>query len=152
MWYTKNMKLKIGDMAPQFSATDQNNKVHVLSDYSGRWLVLYFYPKDFTSGCTVEAQKFRDAFQELNQKAAVVGVSADTIESHEKFCSKYKLPFTLLSDTDKKMISGYGADGLIFSRRVSFLIGPDGVIRKIYDKVDPEIHAEQILNDLNQIE
>jgi peroxiredoxin Q/BCP len=145
------MKLEIGNPAPAFSALDQNNNRHTLNDYSGRWLVLYFYPKDFTSGCTVEAQQFRDAFNKLKEKAVVVGVSSDTIDSHKQFCDKYGLQFTLLADTDKKMITDYGADGLIFTRRVSFLIDPDGNIGKIYDKVNPEIHAQEILNDLEEI-
>lgn len=145
------MKLEAGTKAPDFAALDQNNKEHKLADYNGRWLVLYFYPKDFTSGCTVEAEKFRDSFDELKEKTAVVGVSSDSVESHEGFCSKYGLQFTLLSDPDKKMINSYGADGVIFTRRVTFLIDPQGSIRKIYDKVNPEVHAQEIISDLEKM-
>lgn len=140
--------LQINDLAPNFSAPDQDNQIHQLSDYKGKYLVLYFYPKDDTPGCTKEACSMRDNIQELKNKAEVVGVSADTIESHQKFVEKYGLPFTLLADPEKKIIDAYGADGLIFKKRVTFLINPEGKIVKIYDKVDVNKHAEQILKDL----
>lgn len=143
------MKLNIGDNAPDFTANGQDGKKHSLSDYKNQWLLLYFYPKDFTPGCTVEAEKFQDNFDELKKRAVIIGISADTIDSHKNFCDKYGLQFTLLSDTDKKIIDDYGANGLIFARRVSFLINPDGKIVKIYDKVSPEAHAAEILKDLN---
>lgn len=146
------MKLEIGKPAPDFRADDQNKKSHSLKEYLDHWLVLYFYPKDFTSGCTVEAEQFRDAFNDLKDRAVIVGVSADTAGSHKLFCDKYKLQFTLLSDPEKKIIQDYGADGIIFARRVSFLIDPKGIIRKIYNKVNPEIHASEILIDLRAME
>lgn len=140
--------LKVGDKAPDFDLKDSDNLHHRLSEYAGSWLLLYFYPKDFTSGCTTEACSLRDNFEKLKQKVQIVGISSDSTESHKKFSDKYSLPFTLLADPDRKTISDYGANGLIFAKRVSFLIDPEGVIEKVYDKVDPKTHANQILQDL----
>ena len=142
------MKLSAGDRAPNFSTPDQNGVIHTLAAYKGKWVLLYFYPKDFTTGCTTEACKFRDNFDKLKDKVVVVGVSNDSIDSHKKYTEHYSLPFTLLADTDKHMTGAYGTDGILFTRRTSFLINPDGIIEKIYEKVNPQIHAEQILIDL----
>jgi thioredoxin-dependent peroxiredoxin len=139
--------LKAGDKAPDFMLQDSNFVPHNISDYYGQWLLLYFYPKDFTSGCTTEACSLRDNFEKLKQMVQVVGVSGDSVESHKKFIEKYSLPFTLLADPNKKTISDYGANGIIFAKRVSFLINPKGVIEKVYNKVDPKVHASQILQD-----
>lgn len=132
------MALTVGDPAPKFSDTD----------YSGKWVLLYFYPKDFTSGCTTEACSFRDHFSELSQKLTVIGVSADSADSHTKFKDQYQLPFELIADPDRQLIKAYGADGLILAKRTSFLINPTGKIAKIYPQVDPSTHASQILADL----
>lgn len=144
-------KLQINSPAPDFTAYDQNGKYHSLKDYHGKWLLLYFYPKDDTPGCTKEACSLRDNFDSLNKKITIVGVSADSINSHKKFAQKYKLPFILLSDTEKKMINDYGANGLIFPKRITFLINPRGIIKKIYAKVDPANHANQIEQDLSEV-
>lgn len=142
------MNIKQGDKAPEFSAPDQNGKNWTLADYHGQWLLLYFYPKDFTSGCTKEACNFRDNFSELKKYAQVVGVSTDTINSHKKFEAKHNLPFTLLADPEKKLVSAYNADGMILSKRISFLINPEGIIEKVYEHVKPADHAAEVLKDL----
>lgn len=142
------MKLSVGDTAPDFTAPDQNGESYSLRDFKGKWILLYFYPKDFTSGCTREACSMRDHFEELSKSITIFGVSADSIDSHKKFALAYHLPFTVLADPEKKLIKAYGADGFLFTRRSSFLIDPEGKIAKIYDKVDPDIHATQVLSDL----
>ena len=145
------MRMKKADIAPDFTLPDETGKNRKLSDYLGNWVLLYFYPKDFTSGCIKEACSLRDNFQMLKKMVKIIGVSADSVKSHEKFSEKYSLPFTLLSDSGRKVINLYGATGLIFAKRVSFLINPKGVIEKVYDKVDPKVHAAQILTDLPKI-
>ena len=142
------MKLIEGTTAPDFSSPDQNGIVHSLMEYRGKWLLLYFYPRDFTSGCTTEACSLRDNFSQLSKLVTIIGVSGDSIDSHKKFSEKYALPFTLLADPERKLIKAYGADGLIFAKRTSFLIDPKGKIVKIYDRVDPQTHAGQIIGDL----
>ncbi len=121
-------------------------------NFPGHWTLVYFYPKDFTSGCTTEACSLRDNFAELQKKVTIIGVSADSESSHDKFKQKYSLPFALVADPDKKIIQAYGTDGLIFAKRTSFLINPQGKISKIYDHVNPSTHASQILTDLDQLE
>ncbi|OGJ59517.1 peroxiredoxin [Candidatus Peribacteria bacterium RIFCSPHIGHO2_01_FULL_55_13] len=140
--------LHVGDSAPAFTAPDQSGKIHSLQEYAGRFVLLYFYPKDDTPGCTTEACGFRDHFDELSKKAVILGVSKDDAESHARFAEKYDLPFPLLADPDKAIIAAYGADGVIYPKRVSFLIAPDGTIKKIYDKVACEEHAEEVLRDI----
>ena len=142
------MKLMAGDKAPDFKLPDQDGKMHSLSDYKGKWLVIYFYPKDFTPGCTKEACGFRDNFSLLKDKIQIVGISGDSVKIHNKFADKYNLPFTLLSDPNKKTVSKYGTDGLIFAKRTSFLINPEGIIEKIYPKVNPAGHTDEIIKDL----
>lgn len=142
------MKLSAGTKAPEFSVPDQFGAGHTLGEYKGRWVLLYFYPKDFTTGCIKEACKFRDSFEELSKKVTILGVSTDSVESHKKFAEYYKLPFTLLADTNKELTKAYGTDGILFTRRTSFLIDPEGKIVKIYEHVNPEIHADEILTDL----
>lgn len=153
------MKLKIGQLASDFTLLDQNSKKHSLSEYRGKWVLVYFYPKDDTPGCTKEACSIRDNFPKFTKlKVKVFGISVDSIKSHKKFAEKYKLPFTLLADEDKKVVKKYGVwvkkkfmskeyMGII---RTSFLIGPKGVIVKIYENVKPEIHAEEVLSNLNK--
>lgn len=142
--------LKIGMVAPNFQAPDQNNNLHKLSDYFGNWLLLYFYPRDNTPGCTTEACVIRDNFSEFKKfKAVVLGVSTNSISSHEKFATKLSLPFPLLADTDKKITKDYEASGLF--KRISYLIGPDGKIAKTYEKVKPQEHAIEVLRDLEAL-
>lgn len=136
--------LKQGQKAPTFTLLDQEGKTHTLADYAGQWVLLYFYPKDDTPGCTKEACTIRDAwpkFKKLGIK--VFGVSTDSTKSHAKFVDKYDLPFTLLSDEEKKVVEKYGV-----TSRVSFLIDPKGTIAKIYPNVKPEEHAVEVLQDL----
>src|SRR6185503_8199309 len=149
--------IKVGSLAPQFSLPDQNGKLHKLADYKGQWVLIYFYPKDDTTGCTKEACAIRDSFPKFGKiKAEVLGMSADSVESHAKFSKKYKLPFTLLSDPSKKMIEEYGAWGekkfmgraYLGIIRMSYLIDPKGKVAKIYPKVKPAEHAAEVLADL----
>lgn len=135
-------------MAPNFQAVDQTGHSHSLKQYHGRWVLVYFYPKDNTPGCTTEACSFRDAYSDLKEKLVLLGVSSDSQVSHQNFAQKFKLPFPLLADTDQIIINAYGANGLIMPKRVSFLIDPSGKIFKIYQKVNVNEHAQQILDDL----
>lgn len=146
------MTLNINDHAPDFSAPDQNGKIHTLKEFSGKWLLIYFYPKDFTSGCTTEACSLRDNFEKLSKLVTIIGVSGDSVDSHQKFTEKYSLPYLLLADPEQKMIKAYGANGLIFAKRTSFLIGPTGKIVRIYNHVDPTTHAGEILEDLIKLQ
>lgn len=131
-------------IAPDFTLLDESGVAHNLSDYIGDHVLLYFYPKDDTPGCTKQACAIRDAYDEFEKKGIqVIGISADSPESHKKFKAKYKLPFTLLSDKKKEVINIYGG-----TKRVSYLIDPMGFIVKTYPKVDPATHAETILKDL----
>ena len=142
--------LKVNTKAPQFSAYDQNNYKHSLTDYTNKYVILYFYPKDDTPGCTTEACGIRDNYLKLQEKAVVIGVSKDSVLSHKEFAEKYHLPFTLLSDPEKEIIKAYDADGA-FTQRITYLIDPKGIIVKTYPKVNPAMHAQEILNDLNSI-
>jgi thioredoxin-dependent peroxiredoxin len=148
--------LKPGDSLPNFSLKGQNKVVHTADEYRGKWLVVYFYPKDDTPGCTVEACSFRDMSGELIKSGVeVVGISKDSPGSHKKFAEKYSLPFTLLSDPTKQTIAAFGALGpkrfmgkeFMGVLRTTFLIDPEGKVRKVYENVTPEQHAEQILKD-----
>jgi peroxiredoxin Q/BCP len=149
--------ISIGKKASDFSLQDQTGKTQKLSDHLGKWVLLYFYPKDDTPGCTVEACTLRDNLPKFaTKKLTVLGVSKDTVESHKKFAAKYKLPFTLLADPEKKVMDAYGAWGkkkfmgreYMGTLRMSFLIDPQGVVKKIYPKVKPPKHAEEVLADL----
>ena len=149
--------LKPGDPAPAFDLLDQHGKRHTLADYQGRWLVLYFYPKDDTPGCTKEACHFRDQYEHLlEKKAAVVGVSLDDVQSHKAFMEKYNLPFPLLADPGGKVAMAYGSlyklGPLRFARRHSFIIDPQGRLAKIYREVKPAGHAQQVLDDLGALQ
>jgi len=137
-----------GDTAPQFSLADQNAHRHSLADYAGQWLVLYFYPKDDTPGCTQEACNFRDEWARLQQMGVtVLGISLDDISSHKAFAEKYHLPFPLLADLDGATAKAYGASPLLsrWAKRYTFIIDPEGVVAKAYLKVDPEHHANDPL-------
>ncbi len=146
--------------APLFILPDQDGKDHALADYRGTWILLYFYPKDDTPGCTKEACAIRDSFPDFKKlKIAVFGVSVDGAASHKKFKEKYKLPFTLLSDDKKEVVKKYGVWGKkkFMGRsyegtlRTSFLIDPEGKIAKTYEDVNPVSHAEEVLADLKKL-
>ena len=152
--------VQVGKKAPVFNLKDQNGKAHKLSLYVGKWVLLYFYPKDDTPGCIKEACMLRDNFPSFKKLGITVfGVSADNEKSHKKFEEKYQLPFTLLSDVDHMVAEKYGAWGLkkFMGReyegmhRVSFLINGEGKIAKVYEKVKPEVHAEEVLGDLKEL-
>lgn len=144
--------------APDFSLKGSENKIHSLSDYAGKWVVLYFYPKDDTPGCTIEACSLRDARDDISALGAeVVGISKDEALSHEKFKAKHSLNFTLLSDPDKVTIEAYGAWGKkMFGQegvlRRTFIINPEGVVVKAYGKVTPLGHGEQVLEELSRLQ
>ena len=148
------LKLNEGDPAPAFTAATNGGGNISLADFKGKNVILYFYPRDDTPGCTKEACAFRDHFADFKKKGAVVlGVSADPVKSHDKFVEKFKLPFTLLADEDKKIVEAYGVWGqksfmgrkYMGVHRVTFLIGPDGRIKKIWPTVKPEEHAAEVL-------
>jgi peroxiredoxin Q/BCP len=154
------LKLKPGDPAPDFSAATTTGSTLQLRDFTGKFLVLYFYPKDNTPGCNREACAFRDAHPGFAQHNAVVlGVSVDAASSHKKFTEKFNLPFNLIADVDKKVVTAFGVWGekSFLGRRyqgihrVTFLIGPDGVIRHVWPKVKPETHADDVLKVLDSL-
>jgi peroxiredoxin Q/BCP len=157
---TKKIELQEGDRAPSFKLQDQTGMWHRLSHHRGGWVLLYFYPKDDTPGCTKEACAIRDYFPNFKKlKAKVFGVSVDSVASHAKFAKKYKLPFTLLSDEEKLAVRTYGVwgkkkfMGRVYegTLRTSFLIDPKGKIRKIYRNVNPAVHAGEVLADLKAL-
>ncbi|MCR4314001.1 MAG: thioredoxin-dependent thiol peroxidase [Candidatus Uhrbacteria bacterium] len=149
--------LKLGQKAPAFTLPDQDGKEHRLADYAGQWVLVYFYPKDDTPGCTKEACTIRDAWPKFKKlKIQVFGVSVDSSKSHAKFADKYEVPFTLLSDEEKVVVEKYGVWGVkkfmgrtyMGTNRMSFLIDPQGKLAKIYENVKPEKHALEVLEDL----
>jgi len=151
-----NNQVKVGDAAPEFELSDQHGQLHSLEDYRDQWVVLYFYPKDDTPGCTTEACAFRDnifAYKELN--AQILGVSLDDLESHKAFAEEYGLPFPLLADVEGLAATSYGVKtrmlGMTVAKRQTFIIGPDGIIAKHYEKVDPDEHSAQVLVDLKKL-
>ena len=142
-----------GEPAPDFELLDQDGRMHSMEDYRGKWVALYFYPKDGTPGCTTEACEFRDqifAFREAN--CQILGVSLDDVESHREFAEEYSLPFPLLADTEGTTAEAYGVKtrlfGLTLAKRETYLIGPDGKVAKHYRNVDPDTHAAELLADL----
>ena len=147
---------RIGQVAPGFKLLDQTGKPQALTDYSGQYVVLYFYPKDDTPGCTKEACSFRDDLRQLEKLSAkIIGVSVDDSDSHARFAQKYHLPFPLLADKDGKVADSYGALtnlGIIkIAKRYTFLIAPDGKLAKIYLSVDTSRHSQEIIDDLKQL-
>ena len=149
--------LAVGDPAPVFTLPDQQGEPRSLSDYRGDWLVLYFYPKDDTPGCTTEACSFRDNINRLiAQDAVVLGVSMDTVESHAAFAAEHELPFPLLADPDGEVVERYGAlsDFMVvkFAKRQTFIIDPEGRIATIYRRVDPDEHVKDVLDDLKALQ
>lgn len=144
------------EQAPDFRLQDQNGDWHSLEDYRGQWVVLYFYPKDDTPGCTTEACNFRDdIYRYRAQGAAVLGVSLDDVESHKEFAEKYELPFPLLADVEHDAAKKYDVlttlGPLKFAKRETFLIDPKGRIARHYEDVDPETHAQEVLADLAEL-
>lgn len=147
-----------GSNAPQFTLDDQDGKPVSLSDYIGKKVLLWFYPKASTPGCTIEGQQFRDEFKNFQEKNTIIlGMSADSVKSQKNFCSKQEFPFTLLSDPEKTTIRDYEAIGLkkMYGReyegifRISYLIDENGLIEKAYEKVKPKEHAKEVLEDLD---
>ena len=148
--------VEIGAAAPEFELPDQEGQLHSLEDYRDQWVVLYFYPKDETPGCTTEACEFRDnifAFRKLN--AQILGVSLDDVESHKKFAENHGLPFPLLADTEGTTADAYGVKtkmmGWTVAKRQTFVIDPQGKIARHYEKVDPDEHAAEVLADLEAL-
>jgi len=147
--------LKVGDKAPNFSLQDQNNIIHTLSDYEGQWVVLYFYPKDDTPGCTTQACDFRDAVKRIiASKSVVFGLSLDSVSSHKLFAEKYNLPFSLLADEKGEVSKLYDSlrKLLGYAKRNTFIVDPEGNIAKIYLSVDPKTHSQMVLSDLESLQ
>ena len=148
---------QVGQQAPDFTLPSQDGTSIDIKDLRGKWVVLYFYPKDMTTGCTIEAHNFqRDIAQYEKANAMVVGVSVDTTGSHKEFCAQQGLTFKLLADTDKKVVEQYGSamdhNGTVLASRNTFLIDPQGKIAKVWVKVDPNKHSADVLSTLQSIE
>jgi len=146
-----------GTAAPNFSLPNQEGVQVSLDQFKGKWVVLYFYPKDFTSGCTIEAHNFqRDIDKYTAKNAVILGVSVDNVDSHKGFCTKEGLNFKLLADPDHTVVQKYGSvmeyGTMTLAARNTFLIDPTGVIRKVYLKVGPEGHSAEVLADLDQLQ
>lgn len=146
----------VGSAAPDFKLTNNEGKQVSLSDYKGKWVVLYFYPKDFTSGCTIEAKNFqRDLAKYEAANAVILGVSTDSADSHKEFCAKEGLNFKLLADTDGKTSAEYGStmeyNGAKYSARNTFIIDPSGKIAKVFEKVKVQAHSEEVLAALAEL-
>ena len=149
--------LSVGSQAPNFILNDQHNITHELNDYIGRWVILYFYPKDDTPGCTTQACDFRDAVERIiASKSTVFGVSLDSVASHKRFAEKNNLPFSLLSDESGEVSESYDSLNNFISfksaKRNTFIIDPDGRVAKIYLSVKPSTHSQIVLNDLNDLQ
>ena len=147
----------VGVQAPAFSLPSQEGEQVSLDQFKGKWVVLYFYPKDFTQGCTIEAHNFqRDLDKYTAKNAVIVGVSVDDVDSHKSFCTKEGLNFKLLADSNHSVVQKYGSimeyNGMTLAARNTFVIDPTGVIRKVYIKVSPQGHSEEVLADLQQLQ
>ena len=149
--------MKVNDKAPEFTLPDQNGEEISLKQYRGKYVVLYFYPRADTPGCTIEACEFRDSYKKMQKSGAILlGISPDTSKAQNKFAEKFDLPFTLLADADKKVANAYQTvkeknmygKKVMGVARMTFIIGPDGKIIHIFDKVKPEGHAEEVLEYL----
>jgi thioredoxin-dependent peroxiredoxin len=148
---------EVGQSAPTFTLPNQEGTSVSLDSYKGKWVVLYFYPKDMTTGCTIEAHNFeRDLAKYQAMNAVILGVSVDTVDSHKQFCTKDSLTFTLLADPDKKVVTQYGSLGnygpMQIANRNTFLIDPDGKIVKVWTKVNPQVHSDEVLAALDQFQ
>jgi len=144
--------LNVGDVAPDFKAKDQNGRDVSLGEFKGRPVILYFYPKDDTPGCTKEACSFRDDMSSYSDAGVIVlGVSADGVDSHRKFTEKYGLNFTLVSDKDKSIINAYGVRGALFTKRSTFIIDGDRKIVHVFPSVSPDGHAKEVLEKLREL-
>ena len=142
-----------GTAAPDFTLSSQEGKHVSLKDFRGQWVVLYFYPKDMTQGCTIEAHNFQaDQDKYTAKKAAIVGVSVDSVDSHVQFCTKENLTFKLLADPTHQVVDKYGSFGGVVAARNTFLIDPRGVIRKVYTGVKPNVHSTEVLADLDGLQ
>lgn len=149
-------KVQVGQKAPDFKLPDHQGQLRSLADWHGQWLILYFYPKDDTPGCTREACHFRDDLQQFKALgAAVVGISVDTVSSHADFVKKHSLPFPLLADSNGKVADAYGAllDLVLLqaAKRMTFLIDPQGNVAQMYSGVDPDRHSQQLIDDLKTL-
>lgn len=151
-----NDKVTVGASAPEFELADQTGELHSLEDYRDQWVVLYFYPKDETPGCTTQACEFRDnifAFKKLN--AQILGVSLDDVDSHKEFAENHNLPFPILADTDGDAATAYGVKtrmmGMTVAKRQTFIVSPDGHIAKHYEKVDVDTHSTDVLQALTDL-
>lgn len=151
------MILKAGEKAPEFELMDNEGNPHKLSDYLGQTIVVYFYPRDNTPGCTKEACSFRDAYADFRKEGVeIIGISPDSEQSHSKFIEKFELPFTLLSDPDHQVCEAFGVWGLkkMAGReyegvyRTTFVIGPDGVIKHVFENVKPADHSQEVLAEV----
>jgi len=147
----------VGQPAPAFKLQDQDGKWHSLADYKGKWVAIYFYPKDDTPGCTTQACSFRDNIFAFNKEGAVIlGISVDDVASHKAFAEKHGLPFTLLADADKAVSKSYGVlktymGVMEMARRDTFIVDPQGRIAKHYESVDPEGHSKVVLDDIKAL-
>jgi len=149
---TSSAQLKINIPAPDFTLNDANGIEHTLSDYKGQFVILYFYPKDNTPGCTKEACSFRDSFSEIKAlNATILGVSWDSSKKHASFAEKYSLPFTLLSDTKAVVSKAYGAAGWFIPKRYTYIIDPNGIIVNVYTKIDISAHSAEIISFIQNI-
>jgi peroxiredoxin Q/BCP len=149
-------EVNTGQTAPNFNLQDQNGEWHTLDNYKGKWVVLFFYPKDQTPGCTTEACNFRDNIFEFDKlNAQILGVSLDDVESHQAFSEKYSLPYPILADVNKECATEYGVLGkfmmMTIAKRESFLINPEGSIVKHYKKVNPDTHTKEVIGDLKEL-
>lgn len=153
MGCSRATSIGVGDQAPIFSLPDQYGKYHSLDEYAGKWLLVYFYPKDGTSGCTEQACDLRDSWSELQRLgAAVIGISTQDVQSKQEFSQENNLPFPVLADTQSAAVEAFDSKGWFgMAARKSFLISPNGMIAKVYDDVDPDTHAEVILRDITSL-
>jgi peroxiredoxin Q/BCP len=147
----------VGAKAPDLTLNSQEGTPVTLSQLRGKWVVLYFYPKDMTKGCTIEAHNFqRDLSQYQQKNTVVLGVSVDTVDSHQQFCTKESLTFKLLADPTHEVTTEYGSlgdyKGMVLANRNTFLIDPQGIIRKVYVKVNPEVHSQELLTALGELQ
>ncbi len=144
---------EVGSPAPTFALPDSDGNLRTLEEFAGKWVVLYFYPKDFTSGCTIEARRFQQQLETFHrQRAEVIGISADTVESHRRFCEAEGLQFPLLADVDGRVSEAYGSWLGESALRNSFLIDPEGVLQEIFPIVNPSLHVKEVMAALQDLQ